>query len=99
MVLKKEWEPANTAMKVLVHLPASQIPKKRHILCAHTQGGWGDPMWTVNPIVLLIRIASVLGLWTSFHQWSLLRKQCQKCSQNPCVKNGPNLGSSLFCWV
>ncbi len=71
-------------------------PKKRHILCAHTQRGWGDPMWTVNPIVLLMRIASVL---VNFQQWSLLRNQWQKCSQNSCGKNRPNLGSSLFCWL
>jgi hypothetical protein len=53
-------------------------------------------MWTVNPIVLLMRIASVL---VNFQQWSLLRNQWQKCSQNSCGKNRPNLGSSLFCWL
>lgn len=68
-------------MEVLVHLPASQVPKKRHILCAHTQRGWGGLGWPyVNPIVLLMRIDSVLGLWTSIngHCWESSGKNAHK---------------------
>jgi hypothetical protein len=101
MLLKKKWEPPNTGMDVSYGgagslAGKSDTQKKTYPLCTYPAGlgGLGWPYVNCEPSCFVHE--DWLTTWTvNFHQWSLLRKQWQKCSQNRCVKNGPN----LFCWL
>jgi len=84
MVLKKKVRTAHHWYAGAGSLAGKWDPQKRtYPLCTYPAGlggGWRDHMWTVNPIVLLMRIDSVLGLWTSIngHGWESSGKNAQK---------------------